>query len=241
MSDEVTRSRAAAGGALDLVLVDGDALRRVRVPAEGAVTFGRGESCELVLDHPSVSRTHARIHGGAEIAIEDLGSRNGTLVRGVPIAPHVRVRLRVGDVVECGDALLFLRRSEGGARTEGRGQAANAVAPPGPAARRLVVGAEGRWFDGGGGEPMQLGRRGALRLILAHLTDARIRTPGRGVPLDEVFAAGWPGERIQAESAAARVYTAVQRLRGMGLSGALITRDDGYLLDPALDVRWGDG
>lgn len=237
MSDETTRSRAGAGGALDVVLVDGESLRRVPVPAAGAVTFGRGASCELVLDHPSVSRTHARIHGAAEageVSIEDLGSRNGTLVRGVPIAPHVRVRLRPGDVIECGDALLFLRSRE---TVE---QPSSPPTAPKTAVRRLVVGAEGRWFDAGGDEPMQLGRRGALRLILAHLTAARIATPGRGVSLDEVFAAGWPGERIQPESAAARVYTAVQRLRGMGLAGALITRDDGYLLDPALDVRWAE-
>lgn len=228
MSEEETRSRSAGDGRVDLVLVDGEVVRRVAVPVEGAVTFGRAATCELVFDHPSVSRTHAKIHAHAgEIAVEDLGSRNGTRVRGVPIAPNVRVRLARGDVIECGDALLFVR-----AHLE------HAPAGAAPAGRRLVVGAEGRWFELDG-ETMQLGRRGALRLLLARLTDARLRAPGKGVPLHEMFEAGWPGENIQHESAAARVYTAVQRLRGLGLASALITRDDGYLLDPALDVRWG--
>jgi hypothetical protein len=228
MSDEETRSRAASEGPVDLVLVDGETVRRVAVPAKGAISFGRAATCDLVFEHPSVSRTHARIHAAAgAIEVEDLASRNGTRVRGVPIAPNVRVRLARGDVIECGDALLFLRA-----------QVASAPAGTAAPARRLVVGAEGRWFELDG-EATQLGRRGALRLLLAHLTDARLRTAGRGVPLHEMFEAGWPGERIQHESAAARVYTAVQRLRGLGLASALITRDDGYLLDPALDVRWG--
>jgi len=33
-----------------------------------------------------------------------------------------------------------------------------------------------------------------------------------------------------------RVYSAVRRLRRLGLESVLITRDDGYLLDPAATV-----
>jgi hypothetical protein len=36
-----------------------------------------------------------------------------------------------------------------------------------------------------------------------------------------------------------RVYTAIRRLRAMGLERVLVTRDDGYLLDP--EVRFERG
>lgn len=47
--------------------------------AEGSVVLGRGKRCDLVLDHPSVSRTHARllIGDGPKVVLEDLGSTNG--------------------------------------------------------------------------------------------------------------------------------------------------------------------
>lgn len=40
------------------------------------------------------------------------------------------------------------------------------------------------------------------------------------------------------ESASARVYAAVRRLRELGLASLLLTRDEGYLLAPEADVAW---
>ncbi len=53
-----------------------------------------------------------------------------------------------------------------------------------------------------------------------------------------MLAAGWPGEKISYASATARVYNAVARLRKVGLADALVTRDDGYLLRPDIEVDW---
>ena len=36
-----------------------------------------------------------------------------------------------------------------------------------------------------------------------------------------------------------RVYAAIRRLRALGLGDALLTRDDGYLIDPAVTVVRG--
>jgi hypothetical protein len=60
-------------------------------------TVGRSSSVDLYLDHPSVSRRHARVtcRGGCW-TVEDLGSRNGTLVDGVRVDRH---ELRRGQVV----------------------------------------------------------------------------------------------------------------------------------------------
>ncbi len=94
----------------------------------------------------------------------------------------------------------------------------------------LAVGEDARWFRIGNGETVDLSKRRAPRLILKRLFDARANTPGHGVTLDEIIAAGWPGERIQPEAAAARAYTAIKTLRELGLGELLVRRDDGYLL-----------
>src|SRR5438046_2182636 len=65
-----------------------------------AIVFGRGENCELRVDHPSVSRKHACFHLGHPVTVEDLQSRNGTVVRGTPITAKQRVPVRPGDVIE---------------------------------------------------------------------------------------------------------------------------------------------
>jgi predicted ATPase len=95
---------------------------------------------------------------------------------------------------------------------------------------KLTIGEDARWFRVGSGETVDLSKRRAPRLILLRLAEARAKTPGRGVSLDDVIAAGWPGERIQAEAAAARAYTAIKTLRELGLGDLLVRRDDGYLL-----------
>jgi sigma-B regulation protein RsbU (phosphoserine phosphatase) len=73
----------------------------------GRVLIGRHPDCDLVLDLPAVSRQHAALVASAEgVSIEDLRSRNGTLVNGVPLsAPH---RLQSGDEVAiCGQRFVF--------------------------------------------------------------------------------------------------------------------------------------
>lgn len=153
--------------------------------------------------------------------VEDLGGRNGTLVRGARIAKHTPTHVAPGDLVECGDAMLLLRRGLPAASRPSRG---------------LEVGPEARWFRRDDDEVVQLGRRAALRLILDALTERRLAPTVRGLALEEVFAAGWPGEKARADSAAARVYTSVQRLRALGLEGVLLLRDDGYVLSPDVPV-----
>lgn len=54
--------------------------------AGGCLRIGRADDCDLVLAHPSVSRTHAELRdGGKDWLLVDLGSKNGSFVDGVPI------------------------------------------------------------------------------------------------------------------------------------------------------------
>jgi hypothetical protein len=69
--------------------------------APGDTLIGRSEECHITLFDPLISRRHARIQVIGEQAIfEDLGSRNGCRVNGVPLRErHLLVagdRIRIG-------------------------------------------------------------------------------------------------------------------------------------------------
>ncbi len=82
----------------------------VRLSPGGSLTIGRDASAGLRVDRASVSRAHARIVSGDVLTIEDLGSRNGTRVDGRVAPAGERVRLRPGQVVEIGEAMLVVQR-----------------------------------------------------------------------------------------------------------------------------------
>jgi hypothetical protein len=237
---ETEASSARQGGEVRLVLVafcDEAVIPFELPPAGGAVTVGRGDGCELRVDHPSVSRAHARFNIGAVSTVEDLDSRNGTRVRGIPISSKHLVSLQPGDVVECGDVLLLLRALPADGPTAAL-PAGEALAASRADVIDLLVGGEGRWFQPVGGARVNLGRRGPLRRVLLKLAEQRRASPGAGLPVEALLEAGWPGETMQHDSGLARVYTTIQRLRALGLASVLITRDDGYLLEPAIPVRF---
>lgn len=109
---------------------------------------------------------------------------------------------------------------------------------PAPVAMTLTVARDGTWLEREGGVRVDLTRRKAVRLVLLALTVERIERPGRALTWEAVLAAGWPGERPVTDSGLKRVYTAVWTLRSLGLEGLLVTRGDGYLLEPSAAVAW---
>lgn len=73
----------------------------------GAILLGRATSNDLVLDHPSVSKLHARILVTADgLKVEDCGSSNGLQVGGKPQPPGIAVDLKTGVVVGLGSVHL---------------------------------------------------------------------------------------------------------------------------------------
>ena len=74
-----------------------------------ALTVGRQADCGLVIEDASVSRRHAVIEAAGEgYTIRDLGSRNGTWLRGERIG-ETPVRLAHGDDVIVGRRGIVLR------------------------------------------------------------------------------------------------------------------------------------
>lgn len=105
-----------------------------------------------------------------------------------------------------------------------------------PTSRTLAIGARARSFSIDQHERVSLERRGPPSRILAALVDHRRAAPGEVITPDELFARGWPGQRISTESAAQRVYTAIWTLRSLGLRDVIVRVADGYFLDPAIGV-----
>lgn len=80
---------------------------------DGTHIVGREPGVAIRLDSPKVSRHHARfVARGRDVSVEDLGSKNGTFVRGVRI--DSRTPLQSGDEVQIGPIRLIFRVDEVG-------------------------------------------------------------------------------------------------------------------------------
>jgi tetratricopeptide (TPR) repeat protein len=97
--------------------------------------------------------------------------------------------------------------------------------------RRAYSGAtaarDGSWFDVPGQGRVAFSRRPTLRRMVAALLET-LRPDRPALRADDLFEAGWVGERALPHAARARVYVAISELRKAGL-GPWIHRDgDGY-------------
>jgi hypothetical protein len=77
------------------------------VPIDGGLlTVGRDPDNDVVLADVRASRHHLRLQGRqGTLVLVDLGSRNGTLVNGVPVA---EVAIGIGDEIRIGDTRLIV-------------------------------------------------------------------------------------------------------------------------------------
>ncbi|HWZ92615.1 MAG TPA: ATP-binding protein [Polyangiaceae bacterium] len=102
----ITQERAISGGPARLIVIEGPQAGQ-KFKIDGDVVLGRAIDATIVLEDPEVSRSHARIARnpvGAYV-LEDLGSRNGTLINGAPIQAQFLV---FGDKIQVGPNVLIL-------------------------------------------------------------------------------------------------------------------------------------
>ncbi len=96
---------------LSLRIVLGDRVVTHELPEKGEVVLGRGHDVDVFIDHPSVSRQHARISvDPTSLGVEDLGSINGTRLSGKPLPPKTRIAIQPGDAFELGDVAVMVQR-----------------------------------------------------------------------------------------------------------------------------------
>jgi len=129
------RPGRARGSSLVVTWNGGSLVREL--PARGALTLGRGADADVVIEHTSVSRKHARlVVDGDAITVEDLGSSNGTWVEGARLPREGSRPIRPGSLVEIGSVLVVVRsagddaRAASGARASGPSPAS--ASPGGP-------------------------------------------------------------------------------------------------------------
>lgn len=103
---------------------------------------------------------------------------------------------------------------------------------------RLRVASDAAWFEFGDSGRVSLARRAPLRRVLAALVGAA-SSASSTVDVPSLINAGWPGEKMRADSGAGRVYVALSTLRRMGLSDAIERFDDGYRIRPDVIVERG--
>ncbi len=75
------------------------------------ITLGRAPVNDIVLNHPSVSRRHARIDQEAgNIYLEDLASAYGTVIKNKKVRNGERVQIKIGERILLGDVKVKIRR-----------------------------------------------------------------------------------------------------------------------------------
>ena len=82
------------------------------------VIVGRSKSAHVRVDHPSISRHHARITGGDPLTIEDLGSLNGTQIGGNTIPSNTPLPIPADELIQIGSAVVVVGGVNNGAATE---------------------------------------------------------------------------------------------------------------------------
>lgn len=113
-----SKAQGARAGRWRVVVVTESGSASFALPVEGTMTIGRGDDAGIRLDDTAASRKHAQlvVSGGA-VTLIDLGSANGTTVRGRKLAAHEQVVLGEGDAVELGTSLAVLQIDELSAST----------------------------------------------------------------------------------------------------------------------------
>ena len=102
----ITQEHVISGGPARLIVLEGPQAGQ-KFKIDGDVILGRAIDSTIVLEDPEVSRSHVRITRsdvGAYV-IEDLDSRNGTTINGVPVQKQF---LAFGDKIQIGPRVLIL-------------------------------------------------------------------------------------------------------------------------------------
>lgn len=80
---------------------------------DGDIIVGRGQDCDLRIDYEGISRHHLKLSkSGEAVWVTDLGSTNGTKIDGVRIQANMQVPLRIGQLVEIGNAKLQVQEAQ---------------------------------------------------------------------------------------------------------------------------------
>ena len=206
-------------------------LAHTRLFVRGWVYLAEGRRADALVDFDAASALGVHVEVGFEALLE--ASRGALRRRAAP-----PIHAESAALVAASEALGCIARGEPTAiPVELRATSSDLrrIAQLEGGARTLRVRRDGSafWLDEAHAD---LKRRNAPRRILRSLVAARVDQPGVAISRDVLIVAGWPNEKMLPDAADKRLRTAIWTLRKAGLEEALLTRDDGYLLDPALPI-----
>lgn len=98
--------------------------------------------------------------------------------------------------------------------------------------RSIFVGRDADGFTVSGSARVDMSTKGPLRRILRAIVRTHRDAPNRGLSVEEVFMVGWGLEVASPDAMAGRVYSAISKLRRLGLGDVLRRTEAGYQLDP---------
>ena len=173
------------------------------MPRSRRARLGRAPDCELVIEDDSVSRHHAAIDARKPVlAVEDIGSTNGTLVAGRCLSRGQRVEFGVGEPFAVGATTVYVLHASATANRAPVGvsrRAAAAAAPEAvvhdPAMQRLYA-----LLDVIAPSPLSvliLGETGVGKEVFAEAIHRR--SPRRERPLLKLNCAALPESILEAE------------------------------------------
>jgi two-component system NtrC family response regulator len=146
------------------LLVAGDGHLSTHQLTGREVVIGRGEGCDVVIDHRSLSRRHALFRPGPPPTVQDLGSTNGTLVAGALRHGGDPVPLGAGDGFRIGPfSFVIVGRQQGEQSLSVTGREQLRVMDPTPRAVPGLV----RDFSRSGASVLILGETGVGKEVLA--------------------------------------------------------------------------
>ena len=129
-------SQLASGRAwlsLQVVIMNDRGVTVEPLPNKKVVVIGRGESADVRIDNPRISRQHVRLHVNETIQVEALPSANGTVVRDAKLKDGECIQVLPGEAITLGTTIVILQP---------RYQPVSSFEPtaPGPAALGLPAG-----------------------------------------------------------------------------------------------------
>jgi len=196
------RTRSVAPRALDpsarlrLIVFCGGQVTSHPVPRTGELVIGRGEDASVRIDHVTVSRKHATIVLGEQLAIVDHGSFNGTSIGGRKIPPNTPTPIGIATIAELGETMVVLQVEGPDTVTGSRGLSAAPARPDvSPAMQHLY-----RLIDNVAQSNITVivrGETGAGKEVVAE--EIHRRSPRAPKPLVKLNCAALPEQLLEGE------------------------------------------
>jgi len=125
MHDEIkTQPTPGARAGVHLTIITANGTQQRALEGRREVTIGRSRSADVTIDDGSISRIHARLQltsgrtTDPEIVFTDLGSSNGSTVRGAPASPNEPITVGPGELLELGSVVVIVHRGASGAAVD---------------------------------------------------------------------------------------------------------------------------